>query len=90
MTVPARLRDAELKELALRVYLEVRSDQESKGVIPRSDRDILSRFHALFEAIGSIQLGLFIACMSILLTYAIVVMILHIDLSRYMGFLYLL
>lgn len=88
MTEPSGLRDAELEELLLRAYLEVQRDQEAKGAMPRSGRDVLTRFRVLFECLGAIQLGLLVACVTILLNFLIVVKILHVDVSRYLGFLF--
>ena len=42
----------------------------------------------VFESIGAIQLGLVVACAAILLNFLIVVMLFHLDLSRYLGFLF--
>lgn len=88
MTEPAGLRDEELEELLLHAYLEVQSDQEAKGAMPRSGETVLTRFRGVFESIGAIQLGLVVACAAILLNFLIVVMLFHLDLSRYLGFLF--
>lgn len=88
MTAPAGLREEELEELLLRAYLEVQGDQEASGAIPPSGATVLARFRSVFEWVGAIQLGLLVACTTVLLNFLIVVMLFHIDLSRYMGFLF--
>jgi hypothetical protein len=82
------LREAELVELHLRAYLEVQRDQEAQGAMPRSGQDVLSRFRVVFECLGAIQVGLLVACVTILLNFLIVVVLLHLDVSRYLGFLF--
>jgi len=85
---PSGLRDAELEELLLRAYLEVQRDQEEKGAMPRRGRDVLTRFRVVFECLGAIQVGLLAACVAILLNFVIVVKVLHVDVSRYVGILF--
>jgi hypothetical protein len=87
VTQPSGLRDGELEELLLRAYLEVQRDQEEKGALPRSGQNVLSRFRVVFECLAAIQLGLLVACVTILLNFLVVVKILHLDVSRYLGFL---
>jgi hypothetical protein len=89
MTKPAAgLRDQELAELALRAYLEIEAEQEAKGAVPPRRENALTRFRGLFEVIGSIQLGLLVACFTILLNFVVVVMIFHFDVARYSSFLF--
>lgn len=88
MTHPSGLRDGEFEELLVRAYLEIQRDQEAQGAMPRSGQDVLSRFRLLFECLGAIQMGLLVACVTILLNFLIVVVVLHLDVSRYLGFLF--
>ena len=88
MMEPARrLRDEEIEELLLRAYLEVQRDQEAKGAVPRRGRDVLTRFSGVFICLGALQLSLLVACITIVLNFLVIVMLLHLDLSRYVGFL---
>ena len=86
MTEPAGLRDEERAELLLRAYLE--AQQEAKGAMPISGGNVLTRFRGVFECFGAIQLGLLMACVTILLNFVIGVMVFHVDISRYAGFLF--
>ena len=88
MTQHPGLRDGELEDLLLRAYLEVQRDQEAQGALPRSGQNVLTRFRVLFECLGAILLGLLVASFAILVNFVIVVMLLHLDVSRYRGFLF--
>ena len=88
MTKPDGLREEERLELLLRAYLDVQGEQEVKGVLPRSGENVLTRLRGAFEFVGALQLGLLVACMSILLDFIIVVMIFHLDVARYSSFLF--
>lgn len=85
MSVPSGLRDAERAELLLRAYLETQREQEASGALPRSGRTVLTRLRPLFECLGAIQVGALIACFTIFLNFLIVVMLLHLDVSRFAG-----
>lgn len=86
MTEPAGFQEEERADLLLRAYLDFRRELEEKGVVPREEKNVLTRFRGVFEFVGAIQLGLLTACFTILLNFVIVVMLLHLDLSRYSGF----
>lgn len=86
LPVPAGLREEERAELLLRTYLEVEREQEAQGVLPRRGKTILRRFRWLFEGLAALQVGFFVACLTLFLNFLIVVMLLHIDVSRYVGF----
>jgi hypothetical protein len=83
VTAPSGLREEERAELLLRAYLEVEREQQERGALPRKRRNVLTRFRPLFECLGAIQLGLLIACLTIFLNFLLVVMLLHLDVSRY-------
>jgi len=81
-----RLQDEVRDDLLLRAYSEFRRELEEKGAVPREEKNVLVRFRGVFEFVGALQLGLLTACFTILLNFVIVVMLLHLDLSRYSGF----
>ena len=83
MSTPSGLRDEERAELLLRAYLEMEREQQERGALPRRRRTVLTRFRLLFECLGAIQIGLLVACLTIFLNFLIVVMLLHLDVSRY-------
>jgi hypothetical protein len=85
MTVRGKLSDEELRDLHLEVFLEFQKEQEEKGVIPRSERNVLTRFRGFFEFVGAVQLAFFLACLTILANFVIVRMMFHLDFSRYFG-----
>jgi hypothetical protein len=87
VTAPSSLREEEREQLLLRAYLEMQREQEANGVLPRSGRNVLTRFRRVFECLGALQIGLLVACLTILLNFLIVVMLLHLDASRYLKFL---
>ena len=88
MTEPMGLQDEERADLLLRAYFEFRRELEGKGTVPREEKNVLTRFRGVFEFVGALQLGLLTACFTILLNFVIVVMFLHLDLSRYAGFFF--
>lgn len=88
MTDLAQFQDEERTELLLRTYLQFRRELEEKDALPREEKNVLTRFRGEFEFIGALLLGLLTACFTIFLNFVIVVMLLHLDLSRYSGFLF--
>ena len=88
MTDLAQFQDEERAEILLRTYLQFRRELEEKDALPREEKNVLTRFRGGFEFIGALLLGLLTACFTIFLNFVIVVMLLHLDLSRYSGFLF--
>ena len=86
LPVPSGLREEERAELLLRTYLEMQREQEAQGALPRRGKTVLTRFRWVFEGLAAMQVGFFVACLTLLLNFLIVVMLLHIDVSRYIGF----
>jgi hypothetical protein len=87
LTAPSNLREEERQELLLRAYLEMQREQQERGALPPSGRNVLTRFRRVFECLGAIQIGLLIACFTIFMNFLIIVMLLHLDMSRYLTFL---
>jgi len=85
MTAPGNVSEVKLNELHLEVFLDVQKELEDKGVIPRRERSILTRLRGFFVYLGAINLAFFLACLTILLNFIVVRMLLHIDFSRYLG-----
>jgi hypothetical protein len=82
------LREEERAAVLLRVYLEFKHELEDKGVVLGDVKTVLTRFRGLFEFTGALLLGLLTGCFTIMLNFLIVVMLLHLDVSRYSGFLF--
>ena len=87
MTERPRLRDEEFEALCLRAYFEAGESLEGKGALPRQAENVLARFRSVFEFVGAVQLGLLVASVSVLLNFVIVLMFLHLDVLKYLGFL---
>jgi len=85
MTARSRLTDEEMKDLHLEVFLDVQKELEDKGLIPRRERNLLTRFSGLFVFLGAVNLAFFLACLTILLNFIVVRLLLHVDFSRYLG-----
>jgi len=81
----APLREEEFEALCLHAYAEAQESFEAKGKLPRPAGNLLARFRHVFEFIGAIQLGLLVACISILLNFMIVLLILHLDVKGVLG-----
>jgi len=85
MTTLGNLSEDKLNELHLEVFLDVQKELEDKGVIPRRERNVLTRFGGFFVCLGAINFAFFLASWTILLNFIVVRMLLHIDCSRYLG-----
>ena len=81
----SQLREEEFEALCLHAYFEAQESCETKGTLLRPEVNVLGRFRHVFEFIGAIQLGLLVACISILLNFMIVLMILHLDVNGVLG-----
>lgn len=85
MIARGSLSDEELTDLHLKAFLEFRQEQEEKGVIPRSEQTVLTRFRGFFVVLGAVNLAFFLACLTILLNFIVVRVLFHLDFSRYLG-----
>lgn len=85
MTAPGRLSDEELTDLHLQAFLEFQREQEENGAIPRSERNVLTRFRGFFVFLGAVNLAFFVACLTVLLNFIVVRILFHLDFSRYLG-----
>lgn len=85
MTTRSGLTEEELRDLYLQVFLDVQKELEHKELIPRRERNLLTRFRAFFVFLGAVNLAFFLACLTILLNFIIVRLLLHVDFSRYLG-----
>lgn len=85
MSTHSRPRAEELRDLHLQVFLDVQKELEAKDLIPRRERNFLTRFGGAFVFLGAVNLAFFLACLTILLNFVVVRMLLHVDFSRYLG-----
>lgn len=68
-----------MEDILIDAYITCQQEQEDLGNIPRSSDNVLQRYSELFKMMGAIQVGLFMACLTIILNFVIIRMILHLD-----------
>jgi len=85
MTPRGQFSDEELTDLHLEAFLEFEKEQEDKGAIPRSETNLMARFRGFLVFLGAVNLALFVACLTVLLNFIVVRLLLHLDVSRYLG-----
>ena len=71
------LRDPEVRESLADAYLYIQQKYEDEGRIPRDPGNVLSDHQALWEKLGAIHLGLFVAAFSIVVNFILINFLLH-------------
>ncbi len=73
------LRDPQVRESLADAYLYIQQKYEDEGRIPRDPGNVLSKHQALWETLGAIHLGMFVAAFSIVMNFILINFLLHLS-----------
>ncbi|MGE0859325.1 MAG: hypothetical protein AB7P42_09475 [Gammaproteobacteria bacterium] len=71
------VRDPRMRESLADAYLYIQKKYEDEGRIPRDSGNVLSSHQALWETLGAIHLGMFVAAVSVVMSFILINFLLH-------------